>query len=146
MPSGTIQYGFDSLNGAGARPSLLRSPSKSGQAVPRYLSSDVINNPGTYFSSPQTTASNGNTVQVAPGTLGRNTLIGPNWWNADFSMIKNTQLAETLTMEFRSELFNIFNHPTFNTPGGVIGSGSFGKSTATQTAERQIQFGVRLIF
>ena len=149
---GTIQYGYDSVNGAGARPSLIKSPTKHGAGVPQYLASDVIQNPGAYFSSPTTVASNGNTVQVAPGTLGRNTIVGPNWWNGDFSLIKNTQLTEMLRMEFRSEFFNIFNHATFNTPNGVIGNSSFGLSTQTEGtngsvgSERQIQFGMRLIF
>jgi hypothetical protein len=59
-------------------------------------------------------------------------------------------------MEFRSEFFNIFNHATFNTPSGVIGSGNFGFSTTTEGAnagtntspgsERQIQFGARFLF
>jgi hypothetical protein len=49
-------------------------------------------------------------------------------------------------MQFRAEFFNIFNHPTFNTPTSTIGNGSFGLSTATETPERQIQFGLRLMF
>lgn len=144
-PYGTLQYGYDALNGAGARPNQLKAPTITANHA-QYLSSDVIGNANSYFSSDTTVAANGNTVQVLPGTLGRNTIVGPNWWNADFSMIKNTQLTERIRMEFRSEFFNIFNHSTFNTPTGVIGSGSFGLSTATQTAERQIQFGVRFIF
>jgi Carboxypeptidase regulatory-like domain/TonB dependent receptor-like, beta-barrel len=145
-PYGTLQYGYDSLNGAGVRPSLIQKPGVSNHGVPQFLSSDVIQNPGNYFASETTTAANGNTVQVIPGTLGRNTITGPGWWNGDFSMIKNTQLTERVRMEFRSEFFNIFNHSTFNTPTGVIGSGSFGLSTATQSAERQIQFGARFLF
>ncbi len=145
-PYGTLQYGYDSLNGAGVRPNQVKAPTVSARGVPQFLSSDVIQNSGNYFSSETTLAANGNTVQITPGTLGRNTLVGPNWWNADFSLIKNTQLTEWLRMEFRSEFFNIFNHATFNTPSGVIGSSSFGLSTATQTAERQIQFGARFIY
>jgi hypothetical protein len=146
-PYGTLQYGYDSLNGAGARPtSLLKNPTKNVSGVPLFLSPDVVNNPSDYFNSVTTTNAAGGTVQVTPGSLGRNTLTGPNWWNADFSLIKNTQLTEAIRMEFRSEFFNIFNHSTFNTPGSVIGSGSFGASTQTQTAERQIQFGVRFVF
>ena len=151
-PYGTLQYGYDSLNGAGARPNQIRTPTVLAHGVPQYLSSDVIQNPNNYFTSQTTVAANGNTVQVLPGTLGRNTLIGPDWWNGDFSVIKNTQLTERVRMEFRSEFFNIFNHATFNTPTGVIGSGSFGLSTSTEGtngsvgSERQIQFGARFLF
>jgi hypothetical protein len=151
-PYGTLQYGYDSLNGAGARPNQIRTPTVLAHGVPQYLSSDVIQNPNNYFTSQTTVAANGNTVQELPGTLGRNTLTGPDWWNGDFSVIKNTQLTERVRMEFRSEFFNIFNHATFNTPTGVIGSSSFGLSTSTEGtngsvgSERQIQFGARFLF
>jgi hypothetical protein len=152
-PYGTLQYGYDSLNGAGARPTAqIQKPTLLAKGVPQYLSSDVINNPSNYFYSQTTVASNGNTVQELPGTLGRNTIVGPDWWNGDLSLIKNTQITERLRMEFRSEFFNIFNHATFNTPTGVIGSSSFGLSTSTEGtngsvgSERQIQFGARFLF
>ena len=82
---------------------------------------------------------------TSPGNLGRNTFTGPSWWNLDFSLVKNTRLSETTEMQFRAEFFQHFNHPTFQTPGATL-AGNFGFSTATQTAERQIQFGLRFTF
>jgi hypothetical protein len=146
-PVGTLQYGFDSLNGVGARPFIVKPTTRSPSGTPQYFSSDVINNTSSYFSSPQTFSPNLNaSVQVAPGNLPRNTFTGPSWWNADYSLLKDTHLTERLNMQFRAEFFNIFNHPTFATPTSTIGNGSFGLSTATQSTERQIQFAVRLIF
>ena len=57
------------------------------------------------------------------GDLGRNQIYGPGFWNADFSISKTTKLKETLSLQFRAELFNIFNHPNFALPTNVITPG-----------------------
>jgi Carboxypeptidase regulatory-like domain len=54
------------------------------------------------------------------GDLGRDAIYGPGFWNIDFSITKNTKLTERLTLQLRGELFNIFNHPQFALPGGVV--------------------------
>lgn len=147
-PYGTLQYGYDTLNGVGARPFFIKWVGRDPQHRAQFFSNDAINNPYSYFSVPTTTSniSGVGTVQTTPGNLGRNTYTGPAWWNMDFSLLKNTRLAEALNMQFRAEFFNIFNHPTFGTPGGSIGSSNFGLSTSTQSSEREMQFGLRFIF
>jgi outer membrane receptor protein involved in Fe transport len=73
-------------------------------------------------------------VQPADGTfgdLGRNAIYGPGFWNADFSVTKNTDLTERLLFQVRFEFFNIFNHPQFSLPGNSFGSPSFGQVTST---------------
>jgi hypothetical protein len=47
-------------------------------------------------------------------------VYGPGFWNVDFSITKNTKLTERLNLQLRAEFFNIFNHPQFALPGGVI--------------------------
>jgi hypothetical protein len=148
-PYGSLQYGFDFFNGFGARPFLLEkatlAPNVGGS--PQFFSDQVINNQSLFFGLPTTTSPvNGQTVLTSPGNLGRNTFTGPNWWNLDFSLVKDTKLTETTKLQFRAEFFNIFNHPTFATPGATLGAGNFGVSTSTQTSERQIQFGLRFVF
>jgi hypothetical protein len=54
------------------------------------------------------------------GDLGRDAIYGPGFWNADFSITKDTSLTERLKLQLRVEFFNIFNHPQFALPGGVI--------------------------
>jgi Carboxypeptidase regulatory-like domain len=86
---------------------------------------------------------------------------GPGFGRMDFSIFKDFQLNERLRLQFRSEFFNIFNHPNFNAPGfggnGVVavpgstnfGSGSFGQIGSTRDAPndpRQIQFALKLYF
>jgi hypothetical protein len=54
------------------------------------------------------------------GNLGRDAVYGPGFWNIDFSVTKDTRLTERLNLQLRAEFFNIFNHPQFALPGGVI--------------------------
>ena len=86
------------------------------------------------------------------GNLGRNAVIGPTFNNVDFSIIKNTTVAEKFHIQFRAEFFDIFNHANFGPPGTVVGTPQFGQITSTrfQTGEsgssRQIQFAVKISY
>jgi hypothetical protein len=50
------------------------------------------------------------------GNVGKNTLIAPGVATFDFSLFKNTALAEDVNLQFRAEFFNIFNRANFGTP------------------------------
>ncbi len=67
------------------------------------------------------------------GDLGRNAVYGPGFWNVDFSVTKDTKLSERLNLQLRAEFFNIFNHPQFALPGGVI-TPAAGTGETLQTA------------
>jgi Carboxypeptidase regulatory-like domain len=86
---------------------------------------------------------------------------GPGFRRLDFSLFKDFQLTERFKLQFRSEFFNIFNHPNFNAPGfggnGVVAIGgannftssNFGEIGSTRDAPydpRQIQFALKLYF
>src|SRR6516162_10635800 len=58
------------------------------------------------------------------GNLGRNTVRGPRFFNTDFALLKDTRVQETLTVQFRAEFFNIFNHTNLGPPVTGIGGGS----------------------
>jgi hypothetical protein len=47
------------------------------------------------------------------GDSGRNSLNNPNFFNIDFSIVKDTRLTEEVNMQFRAEFFDILNHPNF---------------------------------
>ena len=97
-------------------------------------------------------------LPVAPGNvfhfgnLGRNVVTGPGFANTDFSVMKNTKITETLRVQFRGEVFDIFNHANFGNPGRVAGASNFGVITSTRFptgdsgSSRQIQFALKLIF
>ena len=44
------------------------------------------------------------------GNLGKNTVTAPGYEAVDFSLSKDTRLLERLNVQFRAEIFNIFNH------------------------------------
>jgi len=57
------------------------------------------------------------------GDLGRNSIFGPGYRNWDFSITKNTKLAERLNVQLRAEFFNLLNHPNFALPNHNITPG-----------------------
>lgn len=83
--------------------------------------------------------------QFSFGNAGRNVLPGPNWINFDLSILKNTQIHEKINLQFRTEFFNLFNHPNFFNPERFVDTALFGKVTAAADP-RLIQFGLKLIF
>jgi hypothetical protein len=98
------------------------------------------------------------------GDLGRDTLTGPGYADWDLSLLKSTQLAERVRLQFRAELFNILNHTNLLTPNEVVYSSgptqgtassqtaaavespTAGVVTATASTSRQIQLGLKLLF
>ena len=147
-PYGTLQYG----SGGSTRPFFLQkatfSPTEGKE--PQFFSNAVIGNNGGmgtgYFDIPTALSPVNGQVQAAAGNLGRDTFTAPGWSNLDFSILKDTNLTESKMLQFRAEFFNIPNFATFAGPGATLGSTNFGISGNTQTAERQIQFGLRFVF
>ncbi len=159
----SLQYGFDSYDGLGDRPFLekkaTRSPVLEAGCGPQYFSNAVtgldtstcqsaLEGVGTGFFGVPLVASpiTGSAALTSPGNLGRNTFTGPGWSNFDFSVIKDTRITESKTLQFRAEFFNIFNQATFGDPDNLLGSTGFGEITSTASAEREIQFALRFIF
>jgi hypothetical protein len=92
-------------------------------------------------------------ANAAPyGTSHRNSLRGPNQRNVDFSVVKFIPVSESTKLEFRTEMFNVFNMVNFANPISSFTSGSaasfatLGKITATSTGPRVIQFALKLSF
>ena len=89
------------------------------------------------------------------GNLGRNTLISPGVANVDFTLMKQTRLpalGESTAVQFRWELFNLFNRPNFGSPSltifdrtGAVQAGA-GRIESTRTNARQMQFALRFEF
>lgn len=92
------------------------------------------------------------TAVARSGNLGRNVIIGPGFDNVDFSVIKNTKLDEKRELQFRAEVFDLFNHANLGQPGRVVGSATFGQITNTRFptgdsgSSRQLQFALKLVF
>jgi hypothetical protein len=94
------------------------------------------------------------------GTFGnapRNIARGPGAWQIDLGASKRIPLSESIRIEFRSEAFNIFNHPQYGLPRaifGVSGFGSINQTVNTTTpvspvgsgTPREMQFALKLVF
>jgi len=96
------------------------------------------------------TAAFQNAALGSSGNSARNFLRGPGYADLDFSMVKSfplpkRPLGEASRLDFRAELFNIFNHPNFGQPNTGIGSLQFGQILSAGDP-RIIQFALKLIF
>ena len=58
-------------------------------------------------------------------------------------MGKDTTIRERYILEFRFEIFNAPNHANFGNPNASVDSPLFGRTTATQTEPRDMQFGLK---
>ena len=94
-------------------------------------------------------------VLPAAGTFGdvrRNVLRGPNLRVVDFSTFKNQQFGKTM-VQFRVEVFNLFNRANFAPPSNPILFNSdgtrvpgAGRITGLVTPARQVQLGLKFLF
>jgi len=99
---------------------------------------------------------------LVPFNVGRNSINGPNFSNLDFSVhkiIPITRISESFNIQFRAEMFDIFNHSNFNPPqpnsgdsnSGLIdpsgkynGVGNITQLANLQTPAREIQFALKV--
>ena len=66
------------------------------------------------------------------GNAGLNSLRGPGYWDADFSLFKNIPLHDKLALQLRAEAFDLFNHPNLSNPNGSFaGSSTSGSGAVT---------------
>jgi hypothetical protein len=79
------------------------------------------------------------------GSFGRNVLHGPGINNWDFAVFKRFKVRESHNLQFRAELFNLFNHAQFKNPDSNIASPNFGRVTETRDP-RILQFALRYTF
>ena len=152
----TLSYNNCSASNVGAAPCYVSGDSTSfhpqttglpGQNLSFYqpFSSNAA---GNTFTSP------GEGTFTAPGvdqigSVGRNSVYGPHFFNTDLSVQKNFTIREGTVFQLRADGFNAFNHINWGTPngniqsGGAITSGPFPNSSSNP---RQLQFSGRVQF
>jgi hypothetical protein len=79
------------------------------------------------------------------GNVPRNYFTGPKTRTWDVMIGKNFD-RESVDVQFRAEFFNALNHPSLNQPNRFADTKSFGTITSTLLQNRQIQFGLKLIY
>jgi hypothetical protein len=86
----------------------------------------------------------------APGTFGnagRNILVGPGLTNVDFSVFKSFRMVSDHQLQFRMEVFNLFNHVNLGQPNATIDAPlTVGRISGTATDSRQIQLALKYTF
>src|SRR5438105_5205178 len=123
------------------RPNLVSDPNSGPHTVQRWFNTAAFqpNAPLTF------------------GNAGRNIVVGPGYRDFDFSILKNTKFGERVNAQFRTEFFNIFNHPSFALPSNILAAPNFGSLFQTPDAAqnnvglgsggpRLIQFAVKFSF
>ena len=133
------------------RPDQVGDPNKAGP---------VAANPGCSAPSEVHTIQNWfNPCAFIPapdGELGdanRAPATGPGFSNTDLSLIKKFRVTERVGLDFRTEFFNLFNHPQFYLTGSsltqmqdISAPSTFAKVTQTVNNPRVIQFALKLNF
>jgi hypothetical protein len=141
---------FTAQTGLPFTPELLAPVSNAGGSRPDRLGSGKLANPDpalwfdTSFNTPG--AAWGVPQQFTFGNAGRNILYGPGRVNFDWSFFKDFSWSERWKLQFRTEIFNIFNTPQFDLPNASIGNPNAGRITGIVGNPRQIQFGLRFAF
>jgi len=104
---------------------------------------DGFNLPANFFSAP---------CLGCVSNIGRNTFLGPGYWNADVSMFKNFRLSDRFNLQFRVEAFNVFNHTNFSLTSSSVGQAhndisksQFGQARDT-FSPRNLQLALKLSF
>ena len=120
---------------------------------------DVVGNPRQGPSTPERFF---NTAAFAPpqpfqfGNAGRNILTGPGLATVDVAIVRTFALSESVSLDFRTEAFNLANRANFDLPRRVchanrlhkscdLPDSDFGSIPSAKSA-RQIQFSLRLRF
>ncbi len=85
------------------------------------------------------------------GNTGAGIILGPGQFNFDASIVKSTRVGgihENAELQFRTEFFNMFNHPQFNNPSGLnfSSAAAFGAITSTSVNPRLMQFALKYVF
>jgi hypothetical protein len=142
----------NSLSGTFA--DTIDEPSYADNGSPLF----VNRNPRNHAGPNGTTLPYFNPAYFVPEPLGqvgnamRRFFSGPGLYDFDMALLKDTQLTESMQVQFRAEAFNIFNHAqfTFNTPSGTPGgnidnTGIFG-FVNTARDPRIMQLALKFLF
>jgi len=113
-----LNYNFtDDFSGSSQffdRPDIVATPSYNRSDPSRFLDVSIFAIPCTLAGGNSAADCRAGTRHF--GTLGRNSLIGPDFRNWDFSIVKITPITERFKLHFRADFFNFTNHPNFSNP------------------------------
>ena len=110
---------------------------------------NLVGNPNAFTLSPENGLNRAAFAPPAPytfGDLGRNRLRGDPSKDLDLSLLREFPFAETKRFEFRADMFNFTNTPTWGLPTLDFNSPTWGQIFSTRSTERQIQISLKFYF
>jgi hypothetical protein len=119
-------FGFDSSVQANIRPDVVAGEPFYLRGA-GYPGGDALN--PAAFTNPPVDPITGNPIRQ--GDLGRNVLRGFGAFQWDLALHRDFPIHESLTLQFRAEMFNVLNHPNFGPPDNQFGTAGFGVSRET---------------
>jgi hypothetical protein len=124
--------------------SLQTGVNNGAPSWPNRIGSGELDNPSVdlWFNPADFVAPPANTF----GDAGRGILYGPGHINFDTSLSKRFVVAGASNIEFRWDVFNLFNHPGFGFPNSAIGNPNAGRITTTIVDNRSMQFALKVNF
>ena len=129
----TVNLGTDRANiGAGPaqRPDMTCDPNSGGaQTAQQWFNTNCF--------EPQ--------PQFTFGNAPRNPVLAPGYGTVDLGVQKNVELPNGARLQFRWEIFNLFNRTNFDVPNRVAFTPNFARIFSAK-APRQMQFGFKLLF
>jgi hypothetical protein len=115
------------------RPDLISNPNISNPTASRFFDTKAFRTPeiGTF------------------GNSGRNVIIGPGTWNVDTAVARTLRLSDSTRAQFRSDFYNVFNHPNFVAPPSTQNFAdapdTFGALFVARSP-RILQFGLKFLW
>ena len=116
-----------------SRPDLVGDPNAGPRTVDAWLSRDAFQRLSIQTQAGQF------------GNAGRNIARGPGYQNVDVSFVRDFTLSGDVRLQFRAEIFNVFNQVNFGLPVADLNSTNFGRIFSAGPA-RLTQFGLKLSF
>ena len=90
-------------------------------------------NPAAFVRPPTAVDATGVRRVTRQGTAGRNAFRGFGAYQLDFALRREFKLRERLRLQFKGELFNIFNHPNFGAVDTTLSFNAAGQSSPSPT-------------
>jgi len=129
----TVNLPFDHANigsGPAQRPDLLRDPDLDSRRTPeRWFDTDAFVLPAPF----------------SFGNSGRNIVEAPGFASLDVSVRRDWPILEAADLQFRLDVFNVFNRANLDVPGRIALTPNFGRIFSAKEP-REMQLGLRLTF
>jgi hypothetical protein len=139
---------FTAYSGSNTFSSVVQTPANcSGCSADQgHLSDDPATGVLFYFDADQRARFS----TPGPGefsNLGRNFFRGPTSFRMDFGLLKHFRIRKDDSLEYRVDVTNLTNHPTFGFPTATITSSLFGRvRDNVLSGSRKIQMGLKYVF